>query len=600
MRHLLQKPYSVLLETSKQDDENQKTLLFQEPRGVIQATTLSEASAALERIEDARRRGKWLAGYVCYEAGYAFEKKLRSLNVGARLPLLWFGEYDAPTFNPMIQTEKPFKRPQGAAEQAAFNVSEDAHSKAIAKILAYIEAGDVYQVNLTGKLTFDFQGDPIELYEALREKQPVAYAAFLNLGEQAILSFSPELFFRINDGVIESKPMKGTAPRGRTTDEDESIAAWLKTDEKNRAENLMIVDLIRNDFGRICKTGTIAVPSLFDVERFQTLFQMTSTVRGELKSDVSFKDIFEAIFPCGSITGAPKIRAMEIIAELESEPRGVYTGAIGFISPKRDACFSVAIRTLVVKSDNVNHLVGEMGIGSGVTIDSESRTEYEECLLKANFLTKPAEDFALIESMKFHGHYRLLEKHLARLKNSAKHFDFQFDEARLRQALIDYANAIEENSPCKVRLVLEKSGRIEMSHERIEPIKREAIGKVAIAQARTNSADKFFYHKTTKRALYDEATRLARQLGLADFIFLNERDEVAEGAISNVFVEKAGRLYTPPISSGILGGVYRARVLETYRNASERVLRLDDLKNAERIWICNAVRGMREVKLTSV
>ncbi len=593
MRDLFEKPYSIFLETSKPDGENQKSLFFQEPQRIIEAKSLSEVHAALEQIEDAHQRGKWLAGYMSYDAGFAFEKKLQHRPVARSLPLIWFGEYDAPMVNPSVQ----FNHKQGVAQQVGFNLSKENYANAIDRILAYIEAGDVYQVNFTGKLLFDFQGNAVELYESLREKQSVAYAAFLNLGKQAVLSFSPELFFRIKDGIIESKPMKGTAPRGRTTAEDESVATWLKDDEKNRAENLMIVDLIRNDFGRICKTGSITVPSLFDVERFQTLFQMTSTVRGELKDGITFKEIFEAIFPCGSITGAPKIRAMEIISELEREPRGIYTGAIGFISPQKETCFSVAIRTVVVENKSVSSLVGEMGIGSGVTIDSESQTEYDECLLKANFLTKPTEDFALIESMKFHGRYCLLEKHLARLKDSAAYFEFNLDEMSLRATLMQYAKTLDAKTLYKVRVSVAKSGQVEVSHESIEPT--DGLCAVAIAEVRTNSADKFFYHKTTRRQIYDEASQLARRLGLADFIFLNERGEVSEGAISNVFVEKEGRLYTPPISSGILAGVYRAHVLETYHHASERVLHLEDLRNAERIWICNAVRGMREVKLIS-
>jgi len=597
MRHLLEKPYTIFLETTKRDSENQKTLLFQEPEHIIQANTLLEVKSALEQMEDARCRGKWLAGYISYDAGFAFERKLQHFPVATSLPLVWFGEYSAPLFNPTIQ----FNDMCGSLQHVAFKIPKEDYTNAIAKIVAYIEAGDVYQVNFTGKLAFNFQGNALQLYETLRQKQSVAYAAFLNLGEQFVLSFSPELFFRIKQGVIESKPMKGTARRGRTNAEDDAIAQWLKADEKNRAENLMILDLIRNDFGRICKTGSITVPSRFDVERFQTLFQMTSTVRGELKDDITLKEIFEAIFPCGSITGAPKIRAMEIIHELEAEPRGIYTGAIGYISPQKEACFSVAIRTLVVKSTPVSSLVGEMGIGSGITIDSESQTEYDECLLKANFLTKPREDFALLESIKFHGHYCLLEKHLARLKQSASYFDFRFDEAAIRLALNEYAQHLAQQQTYKVRLLLSRTGEIKLSHQ---PLERTAwsgeIGNIAIADERTNSADKFFYHKTTHRQLYDEASHRARQLGLADFIFLNERGEVSEGAISNVFIEKKGVLYTPPISAGILAGVYREHILETTPNARERVLKLEDLKNAERIWICNAVRGMREVKLVSI
>ncbi len=591
MRNCLYTPYSIFLETSKQDRENQQTLLFQKPHNIIKANSISEVLKAFEQMEMAHRSGKWLAGYISYEAGFAFEKKLQQLPVSTSLPLLWFGEYDAPVLNPSVE----FTNRHGQAQQVRFSFSKEEYAKALAKIWAYIQAGDVYQVNLTGKLMFDFQGDAVELYESLRAKQSVPYAAFLNLGKQFVLSFSPELFFRINNGIIQSKPMKGTAPRGRTIAEDETIATWLKADEKNRAENLMIVDLIRNDFGRICKTGTITVPSLFDVERFQTLFQMTSTVCGALKDTITFKEIFEAIFPCGSITGAPKIRAMEIIAELEAEPRGPYTGAIGFISPQKQACFSVAIRTVVAETQDEKSLIGEMGIGSGITIDSQLQTEYEECLLKANFLTNAVEDFALIESIKFHGQYCLLEKHLARLKQSATYFDFKFEEDVLRASLANYAQALAKNMPYKVRLTLDKFGKVQLSHEPI--VLTHDIGKIAIAEVRTNSNDKFFYHKTTRRQIYDKASQLAKQLGLADFIFLNERGEVSEGAISNIFVEKAGRLYTPPISAGILAGVYRAHVLETHSHASERVLEVQDLRDAERIWICNAVRGMREVKL---
>jgi para-aminobenzoate synthetase/4-amino-4-deoxychorismate lyase len=594
MRDLFEKPYSIFLETSKQDGESQKTLFFQEPDHIIEAKSLSDVSDALAQIDEAHRRGKWLAGFISYDAGLAFEKKLHRTPIDTSLPLVWFGEYNTPILNPSVQ----FNHPQGVAERVGFNVSKQDYTTTIAKILAYIEAGDVYQVNFTGKLTFEFQGSAVELYETLRQKQSVAYAAFLNLGERAVLSFSPELFFRINHtGIIESKPMKGTAPRARTTAEDEAVATWLKGDEKNRAENLMILDLIRNDFGRICKTGSITAPSLFVVERFQTLFQMTSTVRGELKDGITFKEIFESIFPCGSITGAPKIRAMQLISELEAAPRGIYTGAIGFISPKKETCFSVAIRTLVVENKSVTSLVGEMGIGSGVTIDSQSQTEYDECLLKANFLTQPAEAFTLIESMKFHGNYCLLEKHLARLKDSAAYFDFNLNEPSLRAMLVRYAKTLDEKTHYKVRVSLAKSGRVAVSHERIEPT--HGIGAVAIAETRTNSNDTFFYHKTSRRQIYDAASQLARQLGLSDFIFLNERDEVSEGAISNVFVEKGGQLFTPPISSGVLAGVYRAHVLETYPQASERVLQLEDLRSAERIWICNSVRGMREVKLVS-
>ncbi|MCS6988566.1 MAG: aminodeoxychorismate synthase component I [Chloroherpetonaceae bacterium] len=591
MTHPLCEPFSVLLESVKRDERNQRSFLFRQPRSIARANSLEEVEPAFDAMEDALRRGKWLAGFVAYEAGFAFEKKLRRLFKPSSLPLVWFGEYDAP---------EPFEFGENANARATiknvqFRVSRRDYAAAIRRIIDYIQSGDVYQINFTGKLSFEFEGDWLSLYDVLRRKQPVPYAAFINLGERAVLSFSPELFFRLQNGSIESKPMKGTAARGRANAEDDAIATWLKSDEKNRAENLMILDLIRNDIGRICELGSVCVPSLFDIERFPTLFQMTSTARGKLKEGVSLKEIFRALFPCGSITGAPKIRAMDIISELEAEPRGVYTGAIGYVSPQKEACFSVAIRTLLVSQS-----VGEMGIGSGVTIDSAQDIEYDECLLKANFLSKPVEEFALIESIKFCGGFCLLEKHLARLKDSARYFDFRCDESEIRSRLFDYARSLDSARLYKVRVLLERSGRIEISHSLVEPLDRGERLRVAVAEKRANSADKFFYHKTTHRPLYDEASALARELGLADFLFLNERGELAEGAISNVFIERNGRLFTPPVSAGILAGVYRAFVLETHSNASERVLTLDDLLSADRIWICNAVRGMREAELAMV
>lgn len=587
----LREPHSVLLESLKQDERNRKTLLFRQPRQIVQACALDEVHSAFERIDDALRRGKWVAGYVAYEAGLAFEKKLQSLRASLPIPLVWFGEYDAP--HPFEFGE--LDAPLAAIANVEFRVPKEAYRRALERIVAYIQAGDIYQINFTGKLSFEFAGDWLSLYATLRRKQPVPYAAFLNLGERAILSFSPELFFRVQDGVIESKPMKGTAKRGRTNAEDDAISQWLKADEKNRAENLMILDLIRNDFGRICQIGSVEVPSLFDVEKFPTLFQMTSTARGRLREGVWLKEIFRALFPCGSITGAPKVRATQIIAELETEPRGVYTGAIGYASPRGAACFSVAIRTALVENG-----VGEMGVGSGVTIDSDPESEYDECLLKANFLSKPVEEFALIESVKFCGGYRLLDRHLARLNDSARYFDFPFDELALRATLRDYAERLDSTRVYKVRLLLDRTGRVELSHSLVEPEPTGKRAKVAISDKRTNSADKFFYHKTTHRPLYDEATAMARALGLADALFFNERGELAEGAISNVFIERAGKLYTPPVSAGILAGVYRGFVLETNPNASEAVLTMDDLARAERIWICNAVRGMREAELVQI
>src|SRR4029078_8982139 len=320
-----------------------------------------------------------------------------------------------------------------------------------AKVQDYIAAGDVYQINLTLKYLFAFSGDPVALYSALRRKQRVEYGALIGAGDFQVLSLSPELFFRREGRPLRSRPMKGTAPRGRTPREDARLKTWLTVDEKQRAENLMIVDLLRNDLGRIAKIGSVEVTDLFTVETYRTVHQMTSGITAEVRGDMGLNDILHALFPCGSVTGAPKVRAMEIIRELEALPRGVYTGAIGHIAPSGDSQFNVAIRTLYIGAGGE----GEMDIGSGVVSDSKMDAEFEECLLKAQFLTKVDAPFELIETIRYErdAGFHLLERHLARLQSSAAHFGYPFDRARVLEVLT--AKADEGDSPVSmVRLLL--------------------------------------------------------------------------------------------------------------------------------------------------
>jgi len=390
--------------------------------------------------------------------------------------------------------------------------------------------------------------------------------------------------------------MKGTAPRGRTTREDREIAEWLHNDAKNRSENVMIVDLVRNDLGRVAQTGSVRVEELFSVERYPTLWQMTSTVSAELRPGVGFHDIFRALFPCGSITGAPKVRAMQLIAELETAPRGVYTGAIGFFSP-RQTVFNVAIRTLELDGAR-----GTMGVGSGVVIDSDPAQEFRECLLKAEFLTRSSADLpeqsSLIETMRWDGGYPLIELHLDRLEDSAEYFDFPCERAVVKAALAAHAQAFADGTPRKVRLVLAGDGRLQITHEALPPRAGEQrFGRVRIAEQRTDPADRMLYHKTTHRPLYARAFEQATRDGFDDVLFFNLRGEVTEGAISNVFVEKNGRWFTPPVECGLLPGVYRRHLLETRPEIDERVLSLEDLRLADAIYLANAVRGLRRVEI---
>ncbi|MFZ0735433.1 MAG: chorismate-binding protein, partial [Candidatus Sulfotelmatobacter sp.] len=408
---------------------------------------------------------------------------------------------------------------------------------------------------------------------------------------------------------------KGTASRGRTTREDLAQAEWLRNDPKNRSENVMIVDLLRNDLGRLSNFGTVRTQNLFAVERYPTLWQMTSTVTGDLRPEVGYQQIFRALFPCGSITGAPKVRAMQLLAQIERQPRGVYTGAIGFFSREKTV-FNVAIRTLQLDGEH-----GTMGIGGGIVIDSVPAEEYRECLLKAEFLTRPTEPFSLIESLLWQGEYPLLELHLDRLEDSASYFAFPCDRAEVKAALLAHAAKFaqmpgapsfpqllaervgthEAQSPgpsIKVRLLLDHQGNLEIEDELLIESSNKAKAKlphVRIASQRTDPQDPMLFHKTTHRPLYAEALKSATQAGFDEVLFLNLRGEVTEGAISNIFIEKEGQWFTPPIECGLLAGVQRRHILETQPNVEEKVLYLRDLRQADAIYLSNAVRGLRPV-----
>ncbi|MGA7343593.1 MAG: chorismate-binding protein, partial [Terracidiphilus sp.] len=377
-------------------------------------------------------------------------------------------------------------------------------------------------------------------------------------------------------------------------------AEWLRNDPKNRSENVMIVDLERNDLGRLAEFGSVRAEKLFTVERYPTLWQMTSTVTAELRAGVGFEQIFRALFPCGSITGAPKVRAMQLIAQIEDAPRGVYTGAIGFFSPRRTV-FNVAIRTLELEGQS-----GAMGAGSGIVIDSDPADEYRECLLKAEFLTRSSArtppEFSLVETMLWDSGFPLLELHLDRLLDSAEYFDFACQRAEVQAALEAYArgfaaHGIEREAARKVRLLLNREGEFTISDERLSQSGEGRAGRVRLARVRTDPADAMLFHKTTHRPVYARAFEQAARDGFDDVLFLNLRGELTEGAISNVFLEKDGCWLTPPVECGLLAGVYRRHLLETRAEVQERVLFPGDLLLADAIYLTNAVRGVRRVQI---
>jgi para-aminobenzoate synthetase/4-amino-4-deoxychorismate lyase len=501
----------------------------------------------------------------------------------------------------------PIERPAGIANIRA-NIDQQAFSGALARIRDYIEAGDTYQVNYTYRLRFDAFGSIHALYARLRGRQPVPYGALVRLDDgSAILSLSPELFARHGNGVITARPMKGTAPAAPSAQAADNIqrATVLAADPKNRAENLMIVDLLRNDIARIAQTGSVEVPALFEVHRYSSVLQMTSTITARLREDATLADIFNALYPCGSITGAPKRRTMEIIRELEPDPRGVYTGAIGWFDPRADGkvgdfCMSVPIRTLTLRApDSPNGLrKGEMGVGAGIVFDSDPLEEYAECQLKARFLTGLKNDFEIFETMSAtrDGGARHRQRHLARLAASAKYFGFSWDAAAA-DAYLDTACAmLDAGIDYRLRLALSPSGAFSVQHAPLAPLAEPV--RVLLAPDTTHSGDLFLRHKTSIRTRYDAAWREAEAQGAFDALFFNERGELTEGGRSSVFVRLAGRWLTPPLGSGILPGVMRAVMLDDPQwNASEAVITRAMLEAADEIVVCNALRGAMRVTL---
>jgi para-aminobenzoate synthetase/4-amino-4-deoxychorismate lyase len=593
----------VLLESSRPSSVERHSYLFTEPAEVVTTADPSQIGPCLERLEAANRRGLWAAGYFSYELGYFLEPSLNPRDDG-RFPLLWFGlfpspivfDHDTGKWAPPLPSRHSRKvpAPDFAVEDPVPEITEESYRRALSHIEGHIAAGDTYQVNFTTKYRFRFRGSPAGLYLSFRENQPVPFAAFLRTGERDILSASPELFFRKNGLDITLRPMKGTMARGRTGKEDLRQIELLAADPKNRAENVMIVDLVRNDLGRICEPGSIETENLFHVEKYESLLQMTSTVNGRLREETSLRDLLAALFPCGSVTGAPKIRTMEIIRDLEKSERGVYCGAVGFLSPGGKAVFSVPIRTAVLEGAE-----GEMGIGSGIVADSNPRLEYSECLLKGRFLTRPRPPLRLIETILWEEGpgFRLLEEHLERMGASADHFDFPFPRTDILRELEESAESFNGGTSRRVRLLLGRDGSREISSSLLEP---PAPGPLFIRPARrpVDSADPYLFHKTTRREVYDRELAAAREEGFFEVIFVNERGELTEGAFTNLFLDRGGNLATPPVECGLLDGVLRRHLLrEEEGRVTESVLFPADLMSAERILVGNSVRGLAEVQL---
>lgn len=589
----------VLLDNSAGGDA--ASYLFSAPVAIVSADHPDQVADALSRLEAASNDGLYAAGFFSYELGYIVEPKLRHLLPDQRsVPLLWFGLYrkpqemTEPEVDHWLATHTRSGNYHFADVEHAW--TEDDYLLRFTDVIEKIRAGDIYQLNLTFKARFRLDGSPLTFYRDMRRRQRVAYAGIVDTGDVTILSASPELFIEQTGQIIETRPMKGTSPRSGTLEADAEAKRILATDAKQRAENLMIVDLMRNDLGRISKTGSVEVTDLFTVETYLTLHQMTSGVRATLKDGLGLVDLLGGIFSPGSVTGAPKIRAMELIRHYESEPRGVYCGAIGYIAPNKNALFNVAIRTPVVFRGGR----GEMGIGSGVVYDSVGEKEYAECLLKMKFLTDPPKPLELIETMlytKADGFW-LLDGHLARLARSAEYFNFPFDPDMIVKTLND---SVAENGGerLRVRLLLNEFGQPSVTVTEIAKAADDAMIAFAISESRLDRNNALLFHKTTRRELYDKELQYYHdQYGADEVIYLNLENELAEGSRSNIFLEIDDELLTPHLKSGLLPGVLRANLIASGR-AREQVLTLDDLRRADAIYLGNSVRGLQRAKLMS-
>lgn len=561
-------------------NENGETQLrtFEQPVAIVSTTQLNEVIPSLQRVLHYTRDGFYAAGYVSYEAAPAFDAAF-TVHPEPTMPLVYFAIYEG-YIESAPQSNRPF-----SVQVTDSDTAEDAYAQTIHTIKSRIEDGITYQANYTVRLYGDFEGDALAFFNELQHSQQAGYTAYLQCGETHILSASPELFFHLKGSQLITKPMKGTSRRGKSADEDIALADELYASEKNRAENVMIVDLLRNDLGKIAVTDSVEVTKLFDVEHYPTVHQMTSTVEATLRPEFDIIDVFKALFPCGSITGAPKVSTMHVIRELEASPRDVYCGAIGFITPEQEAIFNVPIRTAVTRGNKLTY-----GVGGGITWDSTASGEFDEVLAKAQVLTTKQPHFELLESLLLEdGTFFLLERHLERLQKSARYFGFPFDEAAIRAALV--AEASGKSCLHKVRLVLAKTGALIVESAPIQAM-NDTIS-IALVQMPVNSDDVFLYHKTTHRTMYTAHTIPD---GCFDVLLYNERGEITEFTFGNVVYEINGKLYTPPVSSGLLAGTYRTELLAR-GEIQERVLMKDELAQVETLYFINSVRKMKKACL---
>ena len=562
--------------------------VFSDIDGEYSAHLLDQVRPILTAANAAASHGNWVIGFLTYEAGAAFDSAIPARPTAEGFPLAWFGVYRRRT------EVEPINPPD--ASPLVRNVRRlgggDWYRESVDQIRSRIAAGDVYQVNLTDRLVADFEGDPADLYRAMATAQGGAFNALIEFEHASIVSASPELFITISDGIVTTRPMKGTAARRARQDDDRRAATQLRASLKEQAENVMIVDLLRNDLSRVSHPGGVSVPALLDTERFETVWQLTSTVRAEISDTVDLGEVLAATFPCGSITGAPKIAATNVIAELEPWPRGVYCGSIGVISPSTSggqpsAVFNVAIRTAVI--DNRSNTL-TFGAGGGITWDSYPPDENREVEAKSAVLTTIRPEFRLIETLRLDQRGpQHIARHLARIGSSAEYFGFRCDRSAIQKAIDGLAHP---DHPSRLRIELGKDGTFEVTTALLGPERRSVT--LAVDTRRIRSNDPFCCHKTTERTHYVEAAR--RQPGVDDVIMVNERYELVETTIASLLFEIEDEWFVPPLSCGGLDGIGRQILVEN-RSVRERVITIDEIDRVSRFEVVSSLRGRRRATL---
>lgn len=551
---------------------------FTEPIKELKTRDLDQVETLLREVEAYQEAGFYAVGYVSYEAAPAFEKKL------AVHPAPLMGEYLLYfTIHQEVET-LPFPEDYEAVDLPADwkeEVEAPAYQEAIKTIHHHIRQGDTYQVNYTVQLSQELEADPLAIYNRLVVEQKAHYNAFIQHDDVAILSISPELFFEQDDRLLTTRPMKGTTHRGLTNQEDLQEAAWLEADPKNRAENMMIVDLLRNDMNRISEIGSEQVTRLCQVEQYSTVWQMTSTIESRLRAKIDLIQTFRALFPCGSITGAPKISTMEIIQKTEKSPRGVYCGTIGILLPKGKRIFNVAIRTLQMQGDQAIY-----GVGGGITWDSKWESEYQETKQKSAVLYRQEPRFELLTTGRIHqGELTFLEQHLTRLREASRYFAYPFNEPKLLNELQEELAHVDPSLDYRCRIALQKNGTFHLVITELTDLPASYL-QAQLTEQKLDLATPFTYFKTSQRDHLSQSDH--------EQIFHLPDGSLLETTIGNLVLEIEGQLYTPPAHLPLLDGIYRRHLLET-QQVEEKLLTLNDLTDADRIYACNAIRGLYEL-----